>query len=71
MQFFQGYVEIKECPLDLSDSMFDGMEAGPEAGAKLPDFYTIILISRRSRYRAGKTKTDKTIKRLGPKLYVL
>jgi len=52
--FIQGYVEIKEVPLDLLDA--EGLYQNPDGNPSalgLPSFYTIILISRRSRHRAG------------------
>ena len=49
--FIQGYVEIRECPLNLEAE--DGFQQPPDAATNLPDFYTIAVISRRSRYRAG------------------
>ena len=52
----QGYVEIKEVPLDLQDA--EGLSQSPDGNPSalgLPSFYTIILISRRSRHRAGKS----------------
>ncbi len=55
--FIQGYVEIRECNLDLSaeDGLFPQQQQQPQdpAASNLPEFYTIALISRRSRYRAG------------------
>ena len=48
--FIQGYVEIKEVALEASEELYQGSEA---AALGLPNFYTIILISRRSRHRAG------------------
>ena len=53
--FIQGYVEIRECALDFQEAESYYDETNPETAtsAKLPDFYTIALISRRSRYRAG------------------
>ena len=57
--FIQGYVEIRECALDFQEAESYYDETNPETAtsAKLPDFYTIALISRRSRYRAG-SRTD-------------
>ena len=57
--FIQGYVEIRECALDFQEAESYYDETNPETvtSAKLPDFYTIALISRRSRYRAG-SRTD-------------
>ena len=55
--FIQGFVEIRECTLNFQESEYPYApdETNPEAAAsKLPDYYTIALISRRSRYRAGK-----------------
>jgi len=52
--FIQGYVEIKEVPLDLQnqEGLYQSPDGNPTA-LGLPSFYTIILISRRSRHRAG------------------
>ena len=54
--FIQGYVEIRECTLDFQEAESYYDETNPETATstKLPDFYTIALISRRSRYRAGR-----------------
>lgn len=55
--FIQGYVEIRECPLNLSDTddmlIMDTTSSSDQQQPKLPDFYTVALISRRSRHRAG------------------
>ena len=54
--FIQGFVEIRECTLNFSESesYYTTEETSAEAlSTKLPDYYTIALISRRSRYRAG------------------
>jgi hypothetical protein len=58
----QGYVELMFAPLDLeeSDNFYSDFTSGGggpmlavRPGDKLPDFYTVAVISRRSRHRAG------------------
>ena len=54
----QGYIEMQCSPLYSENSADDfnpsPMLIGPDA--TLPDFFTIAIISRRSRHRAGKNE---------------
>ncbi len=65
LPIIQGYVELLHAPLDLDESDnfysdFAGHGGGGGAmlsvrtGDRLPDYYTVALISRRSRHRYGK-----------------
>ena len=50
----QGYLEIRTCPLaDHADGSFQEPMLMNKSMDGLPDFYTVALISRRSRHRAG------------------
>lgn len=75
----QGFVEMQFAPLELEMSpnqvVFSGLDhtsdSEPAVANGLPDFYTIALISRRSRHRAGTlqagTLESRTLKCLNSK----
>lgn len=53
--FIQGFVELVYAPLQFSESdqMFGNSIVMPKLDDLLPDYFSIALISRRSRHRAG------------------
>ena len=58
LPFIQGYVELQQAPLSFETadgqySEFSNPMLNVKPEDNLPDYYTMALISRRSRHRAG------------------
>ena len=54
LPMIQGFVELRKAQLKLfDDAPPHPQEGDPDAGGGLPSFYTVALVSRRCRHRAG------------------
>ena len=53
LPFIQGFIELQVAPLDFEEPAEGMLKLSQPNDSNLPDYYTIALISRRSRHRAG------------------